>query len=270
MITPPVRFSAPLSLRQLPEGFIEQLKPGQVITAKIETIEGRLLSLFIGKEKIEALLSEQVPLHLLKPGQEIKLKVTSLGPPLVLSLLFEKAPVKENFLPVLGRLLQGLRKKISDDEHLPLPKEKILESLFLNLIKKHGNDDKGLQKLSHQEIRDFLINHWQEGQFLIPFIVGDQVSWGYLTEEEDTPKRKKERVFVLVIFLSRLGLMEARFWKHQGGINIELSFAREEAFKEAQKALSSLSKMFSGFEKQVIIKNNRLSAPPGQILRLDV
>ncbi|OAG28644.1 hypothetical protein [Thermodesulfatator autotrophicus] len=268
MITPPVRFTAPLTLRQLPEGFIEGLRPGQVISAKVETIEGRLLTLFVGHERLEALISDEVPLHLLKPGQSIKLKVVSLGPPLVLSLGLEKVLSKENFLLILGNIFKALGKKPPFLEDVP--REKVLEFFLANLLKKEKTGANETKEPIQKELRDFLLKNWQEGQFLIPFIIGDRVSWGYLAEDSSVPRRKGERVFVLVVFLSRLGLMEARFLCYQGGLTIQLNFASEEAFEKAQKALPGLQEMFSEFKQQVIIKSDRLSATPGQILKLNV
>ncbi len=285
-----------LTPRFVSETLKNLFRPGEIITARVETLAGRLITLWVGGERLEALLSDTLPPHLFKPGQHVRLKVVQTGPPLVLSLSTEaqkeKTPAPDKLLP---RLLQSLAAKFKQDIPSPEPtlerssfeetkfapeknfslegpqnfEPKALKDLVENeipsgrtlkeealaqisrpvpdlskeealglkgptkpvtqgeqpyegkvgllpeTVSKHGPDKlgarllrsqaekggeeirlekflltleevatkskEGLQGKEHlKEIRDLLLKWWQEGQFVVPFLFGDRVSWSYL------------------------------------------------------------------------------------------
>ncbi|WP_022852796.1 hypothetical protein [Thermodesulfatator atlanticus] len=280
----PIRGPLPISLRNIPQGLIEILTPGRAFTARVETIEGRLLTLFVGNEKLEAMLAEHLPQNLFKPGQVIRLKVASLGPPLVLTI---ETKGEKDIKPLLKHTSQTLLKLLPQEEQnfklLDIFKwqsaspKKAKEALFFlvdHFFKTLSKDSsakqtKGDAKKFRLEIREHFLKLWQEGQFVIPFLFGDRVSWSYLYEDREIAFAKPGvRSFLLVLFLSRLGYLEARFNLSPKLLLLEISFARDEALAKARKALSSLYEMFSSCEDKVIIKLNTLDAYPGQMLRL--
>ena len=407
-----------LTPRFVPESIRGLLRPGEVITAKVETLAGKLITLWVGGERLEALLSDGIPSQALRPGQQVRLKVSQLGPPLVLSLMREeeakeKPPGPETLLPRLlqrlapqmpalmkglyelaarnfkppskaegapalspelkatleakladliealsnsaeGELTPALVKTLKDlgvppeefkallealkdlgPEELPLkglsgerealgpledarvlqalkallaaeeggrPSEMLREGLrllaegllpkilrakthpeggelkkarleeFFLLLEgaKEAKGDKSSDK-HLKEMRDLLIKWWQEGQFVIPYLFGDRVSWSYLYEEEaPSPRRKKGGLFVLRLFLARLGFFEAHFRLTGGLLELGLYFARPDVLSLARRELPMLEEALRASFPKVVVKCEELGVVPGVLLAKEV
>ncbi len=266
MLTPKVTTPA-LSPRFVPETLLDLLKPGKVFTAKVETLAGRLLTLWVGGERLEALLSDAVSSSLFKPGQRIKLKVADLGPPLLLSVLFEEQSERPE--KVFPRLLQKFvlqKKNLSADEPLrvlsrePSPKEPALEKALFELF----HDENMPLK---QELRETLLRLWNEGQFLVPFFWGERILWSYLYERESRERQAGDsRYFVLEVFLERLGFLSAHFRLLKDFLELSLRFAREESRALAHKELPFLEEALGRLNRRVVIKCETLGVPPGILL----
>ncbi len=269
MLTP--KISTPiLAPRFIPESLLELLRPGRVFTAKVETLAGRLLTLWVGGERLEALLSDRVNPEILKPGQKIRLKVTDLGPPLLLSLLLPSE--KENPEKVLPRLLQKLLshpKNIREElvegvSEKKSPKKPTLERAFFELFR-----DENLP--AKQELRENLLRFWAEGHFLIPFLFGERILWSYLYEKESQQNQKGgARYFVLEIFLAKLGFLTVHFKFVEEMLEVSLCFAREESLILARREVSTLEKALVSLGWRVLIKCEMLGIPPGILLTKEV
>lgn len=418
-----------LTPRFVPESIRGLLRPGEVITAKVETLAGKLITLWVGGERLEALLSDGIPSQTLRPGQQVRLKVSQLGPPLVLSLMREEEPKEkllgpETLLPRLlqrvapkmptlmrelyelagnktqpalglkagsdfspeikaflearlsglvealsgltegepdpalakilgelgvspeefrallealkdegfkeallrgvsgerealpgpfkdGRALETLKVLLATGESKPaealsqrppeglregfrlltellLPKilsrrtssppkegerlEKArLEEFFL-LLEKAREADQGKSSDKHlQEMRDLLLKWWQEGQFVIPYLFGDRISWSYLYEERDSPSwGKKGGLFILRLFLARLGFFEAHFRLLDGLLELGLYFARADVLSLARRELPVLEKTLRASFPKVVVKCEELGVVPGVLLAKEV
>ncbi len=259
-----------LASRFVPESLLGLLKPGRVFTAKVETLAGRLLTLWVGGERLEALLSDNLSPTLFRPGQRIRLKVADLGPPLVLSLI-PQTSAEERPEKVFPRLLQSLaleRSKARGKVEAP-PGRKPLED-FRHLFLEKGALESLREDVSSplkRELRETLLHFWNEGRFVLPFLFGERILWSYLYEESPSEGRSlEERYFVLEIFLNKLGFLAVHFRLTGGVLTLSLCFAREESLALARKELTSLEESLSGRWPRVLIKCEMLGVPPGILL----
>ncbi|NPB09003.1 MAG: flagellar hook-length control protein FliK [Thermodesulfobacteria bacterium] len=260
MIVPKVTSTA--AVRFLPENLVSLLRPGQTVSAKVETIKGRLLTLQVGEERLEALIEEKVPLKLFKPGQHLRLKVVSNGPPVVLSLMLPES----DHPPRLHQLMKSLLSQVQRRGKVEEEKEPTLEKLFLRFLETiEKEDDQGRTNWA-RELKDPIIKHWQEGVLFLPLVFGDRISWAYLFEERRKSSREGERLFVLRLFLSRAGFLEARFRLVKDALFLELYFAREEALILARKMLEELRDTLQSKGLKAHVTVASLSALPGAFL----
>ena len=350
MFVPKVPRISPV--RFLSENLLSLLRPGKTFSAKVETLEGRLLTISVGNERLEALLDESIPQGSIRPGQELRLKVVSTGEPIVLSLETvgpsskprtdnlsnfvrslvlistsdtgsspfhpaprenplpeklllnflkalqeegkqknESAPFKENLPPegehkslsrsswpseealkdqIQGRTPREDRKTLPESR-LDLYTSKDLRGLDHTRSSPEAKTEGPLAKAEHlpQEVREGLLKLWQEGVFVLPFIFGDRISWECLYEREPLEqKRGGERLFVLQLFLSRLGFVESHFMLWGGQLLLKIYFAREEALEEARKQLANLLERLSSSGVRAKVSLSPLSSLPGTLLDL--
>ena len=273
---PPSQITPTLTPRFIPETLLDLLKPGRVLTAKVETLAGRLITLWVGGERLEALLSDHINPALFKAGQKIRLKVADLGPPLVLSLLpgaEDKSPQK--VFSQLPRLLQalageksllGLKEQPKAFSFEGLPEKPVLEKALWDIFQgeKSGHPLK-------RELQEGLFLLWNEGQFVVPFLFGERILWSLLYEEvRKKASGARGRLFILQVFLTRLGFMEARFRLLGSHLELGLYFAREDALSLARKELSHLEEAFSARGYKILVKCEELGLPPGVLLTKEV
>ncbi len=266
-----LRVTAPATVKFLPESLYSLFsRPGKILEAKVETIEGRLVSLFVGEERLEALLSPEVSPKSLHPGQRVRLRVVKTGPPVVLSLL----SVKEEEEQPVSKLLK-LMPKFLALKALPLlnKKEKpSLETLLVNLLasskekSKQGKEGSYLSRSSQEkEIRALLHKIWEEGLFFIPFAFPDRLSWGVLERADQA--QKAGQAFRLRLLLSRLGLLEVVFWfSPSGPFRLSILVAREESLKLIQDSLAELYEALKAFYPHLHLETGLLETIPGLFL----
>ncbi len=274
------KITSVLTPRVVPDTIRDLFRPGEVITARVETLAGKLLTLWVGNERLEALLSDGIPPRLLKPGQKIRLKVVELGPPLVLSLSYE-APKEKDPLQWLPRLLQVLAREtpqkgpLSPDLQGEIaergPRELFLKSFFLFLESVTNRPEKGDPSGDKsKETRDLFFKWWQENFLVVPFLFGDKVSWGYLCEEKCPSRAGDFSLFILRLFLPRLGFMEAHFGWARDFLEVGLYFVRAETLRLARKELSFLQTALGSLRPKVVVKCEELSVSPGILLAQEV
>ncbi len=270
-----IKGSFPITIRYLPDPLLSVLsKPGKILEAKVETLEGRLVSLFVGEERLEAMLSPEVSPRSLRPGQTVRLKLVDIGPPVILSLLSpetERAPLYKE----LTRLLRNLSKTIVSHQLLKSDQDLSLEVLLLNTLftsEKGTKDDKKVLSISGQEKKEFLAllpKFWENGILFLPFTFLDKLSWGFLLEE----KKKRsggERVFHLKLFLSSLGLLEVVFRIFsKNRLYLTILAARQETLKLIQKFLSELYDDLKEKDLHVHIETALLETKPGELLVIE-
>ncbi len=259
MLVPKVSF--PAAVRFLPENLASLLRPGQTLAAKVETLKGRLLTLQVGEERLEALIEEKVPLKLFKPGQNLRLKVVSSGPPVVLSLMLPEADHPPRLHQLMKRLLSQVQHGKFEEE-----KEPTLEKLFLRFLETVEKEKGQGKDTWARELKEPILKHWQEGLFFLPLLFGDRISWAYLFEERKKAPREGERFFILRLFLSRAGFLEARFRWVPKALFLELFFAREEALSLARKMVGELRSTLESKGLKVHVNMASLSALPGAFL----
>ncbi len=244
-----LKVSLPLSTQFFTENLSKLFtQPGEILEAKVETISGRLITLLVGQERVEALLTPDVSPHMLRPGQKVRLKVVRTGNPVVLSLRLPPTPLPGKELKAqIQELIKALVTHKAAQKPLSTPIK--LETLFAQALR-HLEDQastpekaKALrpQDPAHPNLRPLgqLLHLWEAGVFFLPLSFPDQVSWG--TFEEETPKaRKGTRVFRLRLFLSRLGALEIVFFLKDAQLDVQILCARGEALERVQKALPSL------------------------------
>ena len=150
MIVPKV--SRVLPVRAFPASLFHLLQPGKSFTAKVETIEGRLLSLSVGGERLEALLDEKIPQGQIRPGQNLRLKVLSNGQPVILSLDWNatrELPGKEKVLRLLRSFILTTPSSPSPPSSSQalgpeaLPPERLLVNFLQRLLAEQTNDSPG-------------------------------------------------------------------------------------------------------------------------------
>ncbi len=267
-----IRGTLPITIRYLPESLLSIFsRPGKILEAKVETLEGRLVSLFIGGERLEAMLSPQVSPRHLRPGQTVKLKLVDTGPPVILSLLSTESE-KAHFYKEITNFLKNLSKIFVSHQLLKLDEQLSIENLLLNtfLVLEKNTKNKEIVSISDQEKREFvtlLPKFWENGIFFLPFMFLDKLSWGFLLEEERKNKSKNERVFYLRLFLSNLGLLEIVFRLILGKkLYLTILAAREEALVVIQRSLLELYDALKGKNFHVHIDTGLLETSPGVLL----
>ncbi len=265
-----LKVSAPATVKFLPESLYSLFsRPGKILEAKVETIEGRLVSLFVGEERLEALLSPEVSPKGLHPGQRIRLRVIKTGPPVILSLLSakeEERPVSK-LLKLMPRFLASSALPSLKKGEEPSPETLIIHLLASSKEKgKEGKEGPHLSRSSQEhEIRSLLYKVWEEGLFFIPFTFPDRLSWGVL-EKADQP-REGGQAFRLRLLLSRLGLLEAVFWfSPSGPFRLTILVAREESLKLIQDSLTELYEALKGFYPNLHLETGLLETIPGLFL----
>ncbi len=266
-----LRVSAPATVRFLPESLYSLFsRPGKILEAKVETIEGRLVSLFVGEERLEALLSPEVSPKSLHPGQRVHLRVVKTGPPVVLSLLSVKEREEQlvsKFLKLMPKFLALKALPFPDKEEKPF-----LETLIVNLLasskekSKQGKESAHLSRASQKnEIRTLLHKIWEESFFFIPFAFPDRLSWGVI-EKADQPQETGQ-TFRLRLLLSRLGLLEVVFWfSPSGPFRLTILVAREESLELIQDSLSELYEALKAFYPHLHLETGLLETIPGLFL----
>lgn len=261
MLVPKV--TLPAAVRFLPENLASLLRPGKVLVARVETIEGRLLTLQVGEERLEALLEERIPLRMLKPGQSLKLKVISTGYPVVLSLML---PRQDHLSMRLARLVKSFAVQIQKGKLEEEEGEPSLERLFWRFVETIKPEGGEKETGGAKDLKETILKTWQEGVFFIPLVFGDRVSWAYLFEEKKKSQSSGSRFFVLRLFLSRAGFLEVHFRLLDGKFFLELYFAREEALNQARSMREELETALEarGFKVHLSLAN--LSALPGAFL----
>lgn len=270
-----LKVSFPATVKFLPENLLSLFsRPGKILEAKVETIEGRLLTLFVGEERLEALLSPEVLPRRLHPGQTVRLKVVRTGHPVVLSLLSagEPSPTRDLYQKIRS-LLKVLPRLQARAVRSSLPEGPYLESLLLRIFEVLGEEQRAheVQAKSHGgEEREHLVSLlprlWEAGVFFLPLAFFDRVSWGFL-EEEGKGEASCGRTFRLRLFLSRLGAMEFLFRLGlKGELSLSILAAREEALKTLREELASLHEELSARYPRVQIEMGFLETLPGSLL----
>lgn len=274
------KITSVLTPRMVPDTIRDLFRPGEVVTARVETLAGKLLTLWVGNERLEALLSDGIPPQLLRPGQKIRLKVVELGPPVVLSLSYE-APKEKDPLQWLPRFLQVLAREIPQKGPLApglpgettesRPRDFFLKGFFLFLESVSNRPEREGPSLDKsKETRDLLLKWWQENSLVVPFLFGDRVSWGYLCEEKGPSEARDFSLFILRLFLPRLGFMEAHFGWARDFLEVGLYFVRAETLRLARKELSFLQTALGSLRPKVVVKCEELSVSPGILLAQEV
>ncbi len=278
-----LKVSFPATAQFFPEHLSSLLsRPGQILEAKVETISGRLITLLIGQERLEALLTPDVPPKNLHPGQMVRLKIVRTGSPVVLSLVTPLGNEKEQ---ETKELIQVLLKAFFSRKPTPSkplsPKfqfEKIkLETLLGQTLALMEDQDletetsptKALRPhdASHSNLRlPGLLSHlWESGLFFLPFFFPDRVSWGLL-EEENSQSQKGTRVFRLRLFLSKLGALEIVFLLRGEQLEVQILAARGEVLPQVQKALPSLYQGLKACYPQLKLNYGLLEPKVGSLL----
>lgn len=262
-----MQISAPLPIFYLPENLWSLFtRPGRELTVRVLQIEGKLLYLELGGYKFQARLGGTLNPEDLKSGEIIKVKVINSEGPIVLQIVGSE---KEGASTKLLYLLARERPQEENTNLSSLTKEfALISELFKTIVRKEDKREgiyKDLEEQLGKTIK-FIQPHFEEDGLFIPFIFGDEKSWGYL---EIKPEKKGEKVqlFILRIFLTYLGLLEAFFTYSDKSMEIDLYFTENKALDFAKVFYKDLREELYFSHPNVIIHFNKKRVEPGFFLQ---
>ncbi len=270
------KVSLPFSVRLLGDDLGNLLeRPGKVLEAKVETISGRLITLLIGDQRLEALLSAEVSAKALKPGRFVRLKVLTKGPPAVLSLIHvppeegTKGPAE--VIKQLFMLLTAPKNAVSSNL---VPSEKsFLPPLVLKALVdiSSSKPGKGLKEQGKTQGNrpegplTLLTRLWEAGVFFLPFSFPDSISWATL-EEDHSEDSTGGRSFRLRLFLSRLGALEVIFSLFQDKLHVRIYTAQNDTLSLIKDHIPHLYQGLRLCYPEVKLDLGLMETPPGSLL----
>ena len=266
-----MRVTLPAPVAYLPENLLILFeRPGRELTVRVIEVEGKTLTLEAGGERFQARLAGALVPEDFRPGETVRVRVLSAGPPVVLHLIEGSGVSRvQERLADLVRLIQGRALPVPEG---PLVSERPdLSSLLTFLLQAVGErpeEDKAPRreaKAAETPLTQTLLHLWKGGGLILPFFFADRLSWGFL-EADREKERPRERYIYLRLFLGNLGLMEA-FLRLQGSqLKVDFLFSREEALTLARKEVINLRRELAerGFWPEISLE--KAYHEPGALL----
>jgi hypothetical protein len=228
-------------------------------------VEGKSLFLELGGDRFQARVGGTLTPEDFRLGQQIKVRVSQVGYPIVLQIIPEE---KESSDLKLLYLLMHKEKSLSHQEGVV--KDVGLFSTFLKELVEEKATPKGSKKEKLEEFFGDKIKAlkvvYQNDKVILPFIFSDEKSWGFL--EIGIPEKKGNRVklFFFKLFMEFLGLIEGILGYGDRQLWIDLYFSNKSALEEAKKELVDLKNRFSFFELSAKINLNYKEVTPGHLI----
>ncbi|RUM87345.1 MAG: hypothetical protein DSZ24_06380 [Thermodesulfatator sp.] len=256
------------------EGAPSFLEPGRELTVRVIGMEGRTLILESEGERFPARLAPTLGPEVFRPGEALRVRVLSTGPPVLLQLVEgrEGGPPSLRLEPLLALLPQKAAEvfpglpAVSEREDLPA-----LVALVVKALEEHpGREEISPRKEegeSHlpRDLQAVLSHILSEGVLVLPFVFADRLSWGLL-EAREREEAGEGASFYLRLFLSELGLVEVLMHKLDRGLRLHFYFSREEALKLAREAVAELRGVLleKGWIPEIVLEKGYYE--PGVIL----
>ncbi|QJA05515.1 hypothetical protein FVE67_01320 [Thermosulfurimonas marina] len=267
-----MRVITPAPVTYLPENLVPLFsQPGRELTVRVIEVEGKTLTLETGGERFQARLAGSLFPEAFRPGESLRVRVVSTGPPLLLHLVEGREGGRP--LSRLKYLLALLPQAAAEfPSELPAVSEKEglapLVALLVEALKEEKREilrEKSEAFHSQKDLVQFFRHLFSEGALVLPFVFADRLSWGLL-EAEGQKEGRKERYFYLRLFLSELGLVEVLLQAQDQHLGLHFYFSREETLKLAREALSELrgALLERGFVPEITLEKGYYE--PGVIL----
>ncbi len=261
-----MQITAPAPIIYLPENLWSLFtRPGRELLIRVIGIEGKTLFLELGGDRFQARIGGTLTPEDFSPGQQIKVRISQVGYPIVLQIVPEE---KENSELKLLYLL------MHKEQVLPQQKGALKDVSLLSTFLKELIEEKAASKTTKKEKVEELLGDkikslkvlYQHDKVILPFIFSDEKSWGYL--EIGVPEKKGERIrlFFFKLFMEFLGLIEGILGYENKNLWIDLYFSNKKALEEAKKELEELKRRFSFFKISAKINLDYKEAEPGQLI----
>lgn len=287
-----MRVTAPAPVTFLPESLFSLFsRPGRELTVRVIQVESKTLTLETGGEKFQARIAGSLLPDDFRPGETIRVRVLSSGPPVLLHIV-EGEKISEAEARLL-QIFQSVQAELpSLVSRFPTISERPelypLVSFFVKLLEAEEKKFvEGPERNRSQDIRakdkrgsSSKAVAFEEGELriasqlihdkglLLPFAFADRTSWGFLEAGEETKATAQgKRYFYLHLFLSELGLVEAFLGLYSSSkLDLHFYFSREEALELAREQLFELKKDLAerGFYVEVTLERSHYE--PGVIL----
>lgn len=271
-----MRVTAPAPVTFLPENLFSLFsRPGRELTVRVIEVQSKTLTLETGGEKFQARIAGSFMPEDFRPGETLRVRVVSTGPPILLQIVEEEklSGAEARFL----KIFQGVKAEWSSlVSRLPTVSERPelhpLVSFLVKLLEEERPEKGKFQEVTPRALEEAksslasLLVH--DRGFLLPFVFADRASWGFLESGEETKASAQgKRYFYLRLFLSELGLVEAFLGLYlPSKLDVHFYFSREEALELARKHLLELKKELAERGLYVEISLEKSHYEPGVIL----
>ncbi len=265
-----MQITAPAPIIYLPENLWSLFtRPGRELVIRVIGVEGKTLFLDLGGEKFQARIGGSLNPQDFVPGQQIKVRVSQVGYPIVLQIVSEEKKETSE--------LQLLYLLLHKDQDLPqekrVSKDVSLLSTFLKELVEEKKASRATKETKKEKLEEFLGDKikgfkilYEEDKVILPFIFNDEKSWGYLEIGVPEKKGKKIKLFFFKLFMEFLGMVEGLLGYESKNLWLDLSFSNKKALEEAKGELSELKKRFSFYNVSVKINLNYKEVAPGQLI----
>ncbi len=262
-----MQITAPVPIYYLPENLWNLFtRPGRELLMRVLQVEGKFLYLEMGGYKFQARLGGTLNPEDFKPGELIRVRVVRSESPLLLEIIDK--PKGEGVPPILYLLVREApgKREASSKAYQELG---ILGELLKGFSKigekEKDRSPKFLEEILGKDIK-FSEPFLEEDRIFMPFLLGEERSWGYLEILIPEEKGEKVRLFILKLFLDYLGMVETIFYYSKAGLEVDLFFSDKRALELAKSNLLELKRNLSFSSKSVKINLEKKEVVPGQLL----